>query len=407
MSLSPEEKRSVVDRVPYFDEHSIIFDVGSNKGEFTDLLIENVSEVHLFEPNTNLLIYTKVKYDKYSHVTYNYQACYRVDDQELDFYYFTNENNGLSSIYRNPRWNDLPMQFGKVQTITIDTYCNINLIDHIDFMKIDVEGAEFDVLVGCKGMLKSRSIKYIQIEYSPHYQIPGFTFLKVIEFLNAFGYGVYSCDVEGLEWTEENFVEDYRLDNFIIRVKDITEEWNTEFKKNTEGMRFEFALEIGCFEGLTTSYICDHLLADEGRVVAIDPLEDRYLTTDLKEKDLQMNKELSSMFKGQYRRFIKNTKGKPVELIRKTSREAFPELEDYLFDFIYIDGDHRKKEVYNDAIHSFEILKIGGFILFDDYEWREETKEGINRFLNEYRGIAIVIKKGYQVLIQKKNEYIL
>lgn len=403
--MSPEEKKSVIDRVPYFDKHSIVFDVGSNKGEFTDLLIKNASEVHLFEPNTDLITYTRVKYDSYKNVHYNHYACYSEDNEEVDFFYFTNENNGLSSIYHNTKWDSLPMKYGKVVTITIDSYCMLNKIDHIDFLKIDVEGAEFDVLLGCEKMLKERNIKYIQLEYSPHYKIPEYTFLEVIKYLNAFGYGVYSCDVEGLEWTAENFVEDYRLDNFIVRVMDITEEWNAEFRSNTQGMKFDFALEIGCFEGLTTSYICDNLLNDDGRVIAVDPLKDEYLTTGLREEDKKMNQELSSMFKGQYERFIKNTKGKPVELIRKTSRKAFPQLYDFLFDFIYIDGDHRREEVYNDAVESFDILKIGGHILFDDYEWRPETTEGINRFLNEYRGIAIVVVRGYQIMIQKKKEY--
>ena len=103
------------------------------------------------------------------------------------------------------------------------------------------------------------------------------------------------------------------------------------------------ALEIGAFEGLTTNYICDHMLKPDGRVICIDPMEDYYLKEGSDE-------ETNKMFVGQYERFLKNTKDQPVELQRKTSREAFPGLKDYLFSFVYVDGDHREEEVYLDGV---------------------------------------------------------
>ena len=404
MSLSKSEKKSVLDCVPYFSIDPVVFDVGSNKGEFTDVLIDNVSEVHLFEPNEMLLTYTKVKYCDRSNVHYSNAAVVNSKLPCTNFYYFTNENNGLSSIYDNPEWDYLPKQKAVVPCITIDDYCKASKIEEIDLIKIDVEGAEWDALRGCEEMLKSKAIKYIQIEYSPHYKLNDYKFTDIIKFVNQYGYKVFDIEHNGLEHTPENFNEDYRLSNFIIKNMEITEDWNGEFKKNTQGLKFNFALEIGAFEGLTSNYICDNLLNEGGRMIAIDPLEEKYLTTDLSANDKQMNKELSSMFKGQYGRFIRNTQGKPIELIRKTSIEAFEELKDYKFDFIYIDGDHRKEGVYIDGKESFKLLNIGGKILFDDYEWRPETTEGINRFLNEFHGRYKLLIKEYQVMIEKTEE---
>jgi FkbM family methyltransferase len=389
--------------MPYFSKEPIVFDIGSNKGEFADLLIDNVSEIHLFEPNTDLLTYTRVKYCDRSNVSYIDLAAYKEDLVSIDFFYFTNENNGLSSIYDNPKWDELPKQKKKVESITIDTYTENYDIQEIDFIKIDVEGAEMDVLLGMEHTLIDKAVKYIQIEYSPHYKLNGYKFTDVIRFVNQYGYKVFSTDIEGLEITVDNFVEDYRLENFIIKNMEITEDWNGEFIKNTQGLKFDFALEIGAFEGLTSNYICDNLLNEGGRMIALDPLKEKYLTTDLSNEDKQMNKELSTMFKGQYGRFKRNTKGKPIELIRSTSREAFPDLQDFLFDFIYIDGDHRKDEVYNDGFECFKLLKIGGYMLFDDYEWRPETTEGINTFLNQFQGKYKVHIKSYQVLIEKTD----
>tara|TARA_R110000803_G_scaffold176107_1_gene238612 strand:+ start:556 stop:1770 length:1215 start_codon:yes stop_codon:yes gene_type:complete len=404
MSLSPSEQRSVLNCVPYFSKEAVVFDVGSNKGEFSDLLIDNVSEIHLFEPNELLLAYTKVKFCDRANVVYNNRAVCNKESKDVDFYYFENENNGLSSIYDNPEWDYLPKKKKTVLSCSLDEYAAFNFVKQIDFIKIDVEGAEWDVIQGAWQILKEKMVKYIQIEYSPHYKLNDYKFKDLIDFVNQFGYKVFSTDVEGLEMTVDNFVEDYRLENFIIKNMEITEDWNSEFKKNTQGLKFDFALEIGAFEGLTSTYICDNLLNEGGRMIAVDPLKDKYLTTDLSDEDKKTNKELTSMFKGQYGRFMRNTKGYPIELKRMTSREAFPDFQAFKFDFIYIDGDHRIDEVYNDGFECFKLLKVGGHLLFDDYEWRPETQEGINRFLNQFQSRYKIISKGYQVLIKKIKE---
>ena len=47
---------------------------------------------------------------------------------------------------------------------TIDEFCQENKINLIDFMKIDVQGAEYLVLEGAKSILKNKRIKYVQME---------------------------------------------------------------------------------------------------------------------------------------------------------------------------------------------------------------------------------------------------
>ena len=122
---------------------------------------------------------------------------------------------------------------------------------------------------------------------------------------------------------------------------EFTQDWNREFKENTKGIKVDFALEIGCFEGLTTNYICDNLLSKEGRIICIDPLPDDHNTLPFGEDN--------KIFEGQYDRFVRNTRGRPVELIRKKSDEAFDRnFRDYRFGLIYIDGDHREDAAARD-----------------------------------------------------------
>jgi predicted O-methyltransferase YrrM len=65
------------------------------------------------------------------------------------------------------------------------------------------------------------------------------------------------------------------------------------------------------------------------------------------------------------------------------------------FDFIYIDGSHRAADVLTDAVMSFQLLQVGGAMIFDDYLWRQNSgdkeescnlpKAGIDAFLNIFR----------------------
>lgn len=78
------------------------------------------------------------------------------------------------------------------------------------------------------------------------------------------------------------------------------------------------------------------------------------------------------------------------------------------YDFIYIDAAHDAMNVMRDAVLSFEVLKSGGVIVFDDYTWREMPrpidcpKMAVDAFLSCYADHLEVLGKGYQVAIRKK-----
>lgn len=389
--ISNNEAKAVLELRGQMSADPIVFDVGSNKGGWADILINNVKEMHLFEPNDRLLTYTMVKYDYLKNVQYVNKAVTAYPNQTVDFYYFTNENNGLSAIYDNPKWDYLPKQKTKVHTISLDYYWKSQ--KQIDFIKIDVEGMEWEVLKGCRSLLQNKQIRFIQVEYSEHYEFLGIKFADLIGWMGGFGYKCYSFEGTFKEVTD--FVEDYRLENFWFMVG-FTQDWNSEFKKNTKGIKVETALEIGCFEGLTTNYICDNLLKEGGRIVCVDPLTDEYLPDH---KD-------NGMFIGQYDRFIRNTAGRPVQLIRMKSKDAVNHIKDLRFGLIYIDGDHTEEGVFRDGVTYWNLLldsprNNGGYMLFDDYGQSEETARGIDRFLETQEGNFKLLVKDYQVLIQR------
>lgn len=244
------------------------------------------------------------------------------------------------------------------------------------------EGSEFDLMCSIKPLLENRRVKNIFIDYPSNKKI---NLTPIIDYVEQFGYGVFQND-QLLKREEQTAGL-----SFTVRMRDYTQRWNKIFIENTAGLKINFVLEIGCFEGLTSNYICDNLLKNDGRLICVDPLEDVYTYDDDK------------IFIGQYDRFIKNTRGRPIELVRKYSQDAFAELNNYRFDLIYIDGDHREDSVYRDATLYFNCCKKGTIVIFDDYNgYKEETKRGIDRFLSNISGKYDVMKSNYQLMIKIK-----
>jgi FkbM family methyltransferase len=398
--VGEEEKSFLIKLFPFWSERPVVFDVGSNKGGWADEVLNefgNNCEVHLFEPVKILLDFTRIKYEYRNNVFFNQQAAFRHGGTTRPFYYFENFNNELSSIYHGgDEWAGLPVKEMFAETIRLSEYAEDFCNGEIDCIKIDCEGGDEDALIGCEPLLKKGAAKFIVIEYSPHYLRAGASFKSILELILPLGYKCYSYSNDNFhEVTLGNFVEDYRFDNFIItkeNIRNYSDGWNTEFIANTAQIgKVNFVLEVGAFEGLTSKYICEHLLLPEGRMIAVDPLEDYYTPEDTEHKE---------MFHQQYQRFLGNTRGLPIELRRQRSEDALPEMHEFRFDLIYLDGDHSEEAVFRDIELSIPIMKDDGYLLIDDYLWRDETKRGIDKALQHF-GCLEVVNKGYQVLCRK------
>ena len=64
----------------------------------------------------------------------------------------------------NKRGDELKIIVG---VTSVDNFCKQRSIEYIDFMKIDVEGAEVKVILGASGMLRNHAIGMILIEICP------------------------------------------------------------------------------------------------------------------------------------------------------------------------------------------------------------------------------------------------
>lgn len=401
--ISPEEKQAVVDLFPFMGENPVVFDVGSNKGGFSDIILEEFDDkcrLHLFEPNEKLLSFTEIKYEYRNNITFHKNGLWK-EETRLPFFYFENYNNELSSFFKGGEsWSGLPTKEKYVLTRTVDGFIKPSwLIEKIDFLKIDCEGSDIDVLLGCCKSLSEDKIGIIQIEYSEHWERGNHTWKELKEISDKYGYKIY-------RYIDGNFLEEKsdtpEFDNYFLTKFEIHNYCisgsNANFLLNTVDLpKFDFMRELGSMEGVTAKYMCENMLNPGGRLVVVDPLYDYYVVDDPR---------YHPEFKNQYQRFLRNTRGLPVELKRAKTEEELPLQHRLRFQFTYIDANHYSPWPYWDGVWSFATTVIGGYILWDDYEWAEETKESIDKFLNEFSGSYELLAKNYQVLIRKtSNQY--
>lgn len=89
-----------------------------------------------------------------------------------------------------------------------------------------------------------------------------------------------------------------------------------------------------------------------------------------------------------------------IKIHRGFSHVEVPKLEDEYFDMIYIDANHLSEYVMEDAVLCFRKLKVGGILIFDDYEY-PPTSLGANSFLSIYRDKFTTIYGNDQLFLKK------
>ena len=185
------------------DNFQIILDVGAHKGESINLFLKNfkVKKIYSFESspiNFDLLkqnlISIKKKFNNTEIVienltlgSENKEALLKQIDESSSS---TLNNINLESNYfkkkRSLLYNNKKKIFYenlKINITTLDGYLDKNKIKYIDFLKIDTEGYEYEVLKGLKKNIKN--VKLIMFEH--HYDDmldKGYSFGDIKDLLN-------------------------------------------------------------------------------------------------------------------------------------------------------------------------------------------------------------------------------
>ena len=102
------------------------------------------------------------------------------------------DSEGSSLFLTHPHLDDIPTT---VDTNTIDNFCKQREIRHINFLKIDVEGADPYVIYGAQNLISNGSIDFVQFEYGKGaYQVSHTSFKELYEFLMTRDYILFLID---------------------------------------------------------------------------------------------------------------------------------------------------------------------------------------------------------------------
>jgi FkbM family methyltransferase len=189
----------------------VFFDVGANRGIWSIMVRRffPTSSLHCFEiaPPMHEILDRVLKQ---LNPPINMNKFGLSDHSGSVEFCFCPEEDGLSTLLpaflEEGRYVKL-----EVPVETGDSYAKKNSIKRIDFLKLDVEGAENLVLNGFSEMLRRGAIRVIQFEYGKTNITAGFLLKDFYHLLEPLGYSIGKIFPDGVEFKsysheDENFI---------------------------------------------------------------------------------------------------------------------------------------------------------------------------------------------------------
>lgn len=156
----------------YLREGMTVFDAGANIGEFTTLfsLFIGNGSVHSFEASCKVFERLKLvcAATERKNIFLNHLA---LSDKsgivQLNIYddVYLGFNSQATRPLKNYGLDIEPVGIEKIDATTVDHYCQKNNIEYIDLLKIDVEGAELQVMKGAQKMFEAKRIACLTFEF--------------------------------------------------------------------------------------------------------------------------------------------------------------------------------------------------------------------------------------------------
>ena len=160
-------------------------------------------------------------------------------------------------------------------------------------------------------------------------------------------------------------------------------------------------IELGTWMGESAEWALDHIFThDRSCYVCVDTFEgseEHYLAgIDCSTIEADARKRLSRFHN------VAINKGYSSDILRMLKSSGFGPV-----DFVYVDAAHDAMNVLRDAVLAFDMLKVGGIMVFDDYEWKvypdeiDRPKLAVDSFISCYARSLEIIGLGWQVAVVK------
>ncbi len=186
-------------------------DVGANVGDWTAMLLSSNPHARglAVEPGLEALRRLRARVPASVEVV---AAAAGADESGMTFYEQPGAGTRSSSI---EGWAGTSRR-RDVESVTVDGLLARIGWPTIDFLKVDTEGYDANVLAGARQALRARRIELVQFEYNRPWRHTGHTLAGVTGALEAAGYDVFVLRSAGLErYDYAVFGEFFNYANFV------------------------------------------------------------------------------------------------------------------------------------------------------------------------------------------------
>jgi FkbM family methyltransferase len=166
----------------------ILFDIGANRGQTIKAMYQSIPNgvIHVFEPSKSCFKYLEENYGDSNLIHLN-NAAIGAEESVLNFNEYSWD--AMSSLLKRAFGSAKIVNNYDVNVLTVDGYCQLNNIPHINLLKSDTEGYELHVLKGASNMIKSNKVGFVLVEIFFHENYLGQDdFGEIYTFLNKQGF---------------------------------------------------------------------------------------------------------------------------------------------------------------------------------------------------------------------------
>lgn len=177
-----------------------VFDVGANVGELTLLFSRFVGAegvVHAFEPCGQAFerLESVCRAASLRNVRLNRLALAE-DETSVSLHVYDEDYMSWNTRAVRPLEDygiDVkPLSVEEVPATTLDLYCERNGVTSIDLLKVDVEGAEFQVMLGAQRMLREQRVRRVTFEFGQTTYDMGNSPERIETYLQDAGYELHN-----------------------------------------------------------------------------------------------------------------------------------------------------------------------------------------------------------------------